>query len=167
MRGDSNRTAPSPLRNRSYWAAFLLGIATMAAIDEIVFHQILAWHHFYDNATPDIALVSDGLLHAGELLFFAFGFFLMLDARRRRTFWAAAAWTGFLVGLGMFQLWDGIIDHKLLRLHQIRYGVEVLPYDIAWNTAGGALLLAGIIWTIALTRRSNRTTARTEATAQR
>lgn len=110
-----------------------------------------------------------GLLNAGELLFFSFRFFLMLDARRRRTFWTAAAWAGFLVGLGLFQPWDGIADHKLLRLHQIRYRVEVLPYDIAWNTAGGILLLAGIIWTIARTRLGNRapTTARTEATAQR
>lgn len=153
MTSGASRAADTPWRNRSYWAAFLLGIATMAAIDEIVFHQILAWHHFYDNATPDIALLSDGLLHAAELFVFAFGFFLMLDARRRRTFWPAAAWAGFLVGLGLFQLWDGIIDHKVLRLHQIRYGVELLPYDIAWNTAGGLLLIAGIIWTILLARR--------------
>jgi len=151
----ANRTGESPLRNRSYWAAFLLGIATMAAIDEIVFHQILAWHHFYDNDTPAIALLSDGLLHAGELFVFVFGFFLMLDARRRRTFWPAAAWAAFLVGLGLFQLWDGIIDHKVLRLHQVRYGVELLPYDIAWNGAGAVLLLAGIVWTVILARRGN------------
>jgi uncharacterized membrane protein len=156
MTGTTNRPGRSPLRNRSFWAAFLLGIATMAAIDEIVFHQILAWHHFYDNATSDIALLSDGLLHAAELFVFVFGFFLMLDARRRSTFWPAAAWAGFLVGLGLFQLWDGIIDHKVLRLHQVRYGVEILPYDIAWNAAGGLLLLAGVVWTVVLTRRGNR-----------
>jgi uncharacterized membrane protein len=155
MKTALNRTGESPLRNRSYWAAFLLGIATMAAIDEIVFHQILAWHHFYDNAAGDIGLLSDGLLHAAELFMFVFGFFLMLDARRRRSFWPAAAWAAFLVGLGLFQLWDGVIDHKVLRLHQIRYGVELLPYDVAWNAAGGALLLTGIIWTVALARRGN------------
>lgn len=150
-----DRRAASPLRNRSYWAAFLLGVAAMAAVDEIVFHQILGWHHFYDNATPDIALVSDGLLHAAELFVFVFGFFLMLDARRRRTFWPAAGWAGFVLGLGLFQLWDGIIDHKVLRLHQIRYGVELLPYDIAWNVAGGVLTAVGIVWTIVLARRGH------------
>lgn len=144
----------SALRNKSYWAAFLLGIATMAAIDEIVFHQILAWHHFYDNATADIALLSDGLLHAAELFVFAAGFFLMLDARRREQFWAAAAWAGFLVGLGVFQLWDGLIDHKVLQLHQIRYGVDLLPYDIAWNVGGLVLLVAGIVMTVILARRT-------------
>ncbi|MEJ1154703.1 DUF2243 domain-containing protein [Microbacterium marmarense] len=153
MTSTPTRMARSPLRNRSYWAAFLLGIAAMAAIDEIVFHQILAWHHFYDNATADIALLSDGLLHAAELFIFVFGFFLMLDARRRLTFWPAAGWAGFLVGLGLFQLWDGVIDHKVLRLHQIRYEVDLLPYDVAWNVAGSLLLLAGIAWTIVLARR--------------
>lgn len=153
MNSTPNHIAESPLRNRSYWAGFLLGIATIAAIDEIVFHQILAWHHFYDTSTPDIALLSDGLLHAAELFVFVFGFFLMLDARRRRSFWPAAAWAAFLVGAGMFQLWDGIIDHKVLRLHQVRYGVELLPYDIAWNAAGGMILAAGITWTVFLARR--------------
>jgi len=137
----------------------------MSAIDEIVFHQILAWHHFYDRATPDIALVSDGVLHAAELFAFIAGFFLMLDARRRSSFWAAAAWAGFLVGLGLFQLWDGIVDHKLLRLHQIRYEVELLPYDIAWNAAGVLLLLAGLVWTTALARRGRRADSTAPAVA--
>jgi uncharacterized membrane protein len=154
MTSTGPRAGESVLRCKSYWAALLLGIATMAAVDEIVFHQILAWHHFYDNATPDIALLSDGLLHAAELFFFVAGFFLMLDARRRRTFRAAAGWAGFLVGLGSFQLWDGIIDHKLLRLHQIRYGVDILPYDIAWNAGGLLLLAAGVILTIRLNHRA-------------
>lgn len=93
----------------------------------------------------------------------------MIRTVRRLAVANRSYWAGFLVGLGLFQPWDGIADHKLLRLHQIRYRVEVLPYDIAWNTAGGILLLAGIIWTIARTRLGNRapTTARTETPAQR
>lgn len=39
---------------KSLTAAGLIGFGTMAAADEIVFHQILAWHHFYDRATPAI-----------------------------------------------------------------------------------------------------------------
>lgn len=138
---------------RTYWGGLLAGIAIMAAIDEIVFHQILGWHHFYDNATSEIALLSDGLLHAGELFMLVFGFFLILDARRRREFRPAATAAGFLVGLGFFQLWDGVIDHKVLRVHQIRYGVDILPYDIAWNAAGALLLLIGAVWSILLSRR--------------
>jgi uncharacterized membrane protein len=31
-----------------------------------------------------------------------------------------------------------------LRLHQIRYGVPILPYDLAWNFAGALLLGVGL-----------------------
>ena len=145
--------ARTVLRARAYWGGFLLGAAAMAAIDEIVFHQLLAWHHFYDRDTPAIGLVSDGLLHAAELFAAVFGFFLLLDARRRAGFRPPVAWAGFVVGAGVFQLWDGIVHHKLLRVHQVRYGVELLPYDIAWNVGGAVLLAAGVVLTVLAVRR--------------
>ena len=146
----------SAWRNRSFAAGFLLGMAAMAAVDEIVFHQLLQWHHFYDGATREIGIVSDGLLHATELFGFVAGVFLLLDARRRRSIWPAAAWAGFIVGLGTFQLWDGVVDHKILRLHQIRYGVDLLPYDLIWNLGAGALLATGLIMTAVIGRRARR-----------
>ena len=57
------------------WAAALIGIGVMAAVDEIIFHQILAWHHFYDRSTSDIALMTDGFLHAAEIIAIISGFF--------------------------------------------------------------------------------------------
>ncbi|GAA3739618.1 putative membrane protein [Spinactinospora alkalitolerans] len=128
---------------RSLAAAAVIGIGLMAAVDEIVFHQILAWHHFYDRSTPAVALLSDGLLHAGELIALVAGFFLFADLCRRRALHRRAAWAGLLLGLGCFQLFDGVIDHKVLRLHQVRYGVDLLPYDLAWNGAAVLLLVAG------------------------
>lgn len=115
----------------------------MAGIDEILFHQILAWHHFYDRATPEIALLSDGFLHAAELVGLVAGFFLFADLRRSHALASRWARAGFFYGLGAFQLFDGIIDHKFLRLHQIRYVDNLLAYDIAWNTGGVVLLLIG------------------------
>lgn len=151
-----SRTQESVLGNRSFWGAFLVGVGVAAGVDEIVFHQILAWHHFYDSSTPDIGLLSDGLLHAAELFAIVAGFFLLLDARRRLTFWTGAAWSGFFVGLGLFQLWDGIVNHKVLGLHQIRYGVDIAPYDISWNIAGLVLLAVGVILAVLLSRRGQR-----------
>lgn len=133
------------IRRRAFWAGVLLGVGTMAAIDEIVFHQILQWHHFFDRAGGDVGLVSDGLLHAAELLALGLGFFLMLDARRRDELSRPVALSGYLIGLGGFQLWDGVIDHKVLRVHQVRYGVDLLPYDIIWNGAGAILLASGVV----------------------
>ena len=130
---------------RSLWVCALIGAGLMAAVDEIVFHQLLAWHHFYDRSTTEVALLSDGLLHAGELVVLVAGFFLYADLRRRGSLAPRSGWAGFFLGLGGFQLWDGIVDHKLLRLHQVRYGVDLLPYDVAWNLTGLALLLVGLL----------------------
>ncbi len=121
----------------------LLGVAVMAAVDEIIFHQILGWHHFYDKATPAIGLISDGLLHAAELIALVAGLFMLLDLQRQRCLFRPAAWAGFFLGAGGFQLFDGIVNHKVLRLHQIRYDVPLLPYDAVWNLSAVALLLIG------------------------
>nr|WP_308409113.1 DUF2243 domain-containing protein [Streptomyces sp. AC558_RSS880] len=139
-RGDTGRPGP----RRSLLVCAVIGAAVMAAVDEIVFHQILHWHHFYDRSTSGAGLVSDGLLHTAELLALVAGFFLFADLRRRHALSPAHAWGGIFLGLGAFQVFDGVVDHKLLRLHQIRYGVDVTPYDWAWNLTGLALLLVGL-----------------------
>lgn len=130
---------------RSLTATLPLGIGLMAAIDEVIFHQILAWHHFFDWETPAFGLLSDGLLHSAELILFVLGFFMFADLRSRRKLNRTAAWAGFFLGMGAFQLFDGIVDHKLLRIHQIRYVDNVLLYDLIWNAAGLLVLLAGFI----------------------
>lgn len=69
------------------------------------------------------------------------GFFLYADLRRRHALAPRWARAGFFLGASAFQLLDGIVDHKLLRLHQVRHDVDLLPYDLAWNAAGFALLI--------------------------
>ena len=131
----------------SLTATSLLGIGLMAAIDEIVFHQILAWHHFLDRSTPAISLMSDGLLHSAELLMLAAGFYLFVRLSRDQAVSRWHAWAGLLFGAGGFQLFDGIVDHKVLRLHQVRYVDNLWPYDLAWNGFGVLLLAVGFfIW---------------------
>lgn len=142
---------------RSVSSALLIGIGLMAAVDEIIFHQLLAWHHFYDRATPAFALFSDGLLHSLELIALVAGFFLLSELRARHTLVPKSAWAGLFLGAGGFQLFDGIIDHKLLRLHQIRYVDNLLVYDIVWNLAGLVLLIIGAM----LLRRSRAVLRRT------
>ena len=138
----SSRIFASP---QSAKAGALIGVGVMAAVDEIIFHQVLAWHHFYDRSTTEIGLLTDGLLHSAELIAIVAGFFWLLDLNRNKQLVAQNGWTGFFLGLGGFQLFDGIIDHKVLRLHQIRYVENILPYDLAWNGAALALLAIGLI----------------------
>lgn len=132
-------------RRQYFWSTILIGIGSMAAVDEIVFHQVLAWHHFYDRSTTDIGLLTDGLLHAAELVAIVAGFFLFADARSRGISAPRLAWGGFLLGAGGFQVFDGVVDHKILRLHQIRYDVDILPYDVTWIGFGLILLVAGAL----------------------
>jgi uncharacterized membrane protein len=140
---------------RSLAVCALVGAAAMAAVDEIVFHQILAWHHFYDPSSLSIGLLSDGLLHTAELIGLVAGFVLFADLRRRDVLSTPHAWAGLFLGMGGFQLFDGIVDHKLLRIHQIRYGVDILPYDLAWNGAALVLLAIGVILAVRATRRAS------------
>ncbi|SFC35816.1 Uncharacterized membrane protein [Parapedobacter composti] len=121
----------------------LLGIGIMAAVDEIIFHQLLAWHHFYDQSTTDVGLMADGLLHAAELLAITAGFFMLLHLSRAGKLSKHHSVAGFFLGAGGFQLFDGLVNHKVLRLHQIRYVDNILPYDLAWNAAALALLAVG------------------------
>lgn len=141
---------------RSLWFAALAGIGVMAGIDEIVFHQLLQWHHFFDHATPGIGILSDGLLHAAELLAIVIGTFLLIDLAQRRLLATRWAWAGVFLGMGVFQLFDGIVSHKILRIHQIRYGVDLLVYDLIWNLSALGLLLIGM----GLVRRARRSERR-------
>ncbi|GGK42121.1 membrane protein [Pilimelia terevasa] len=147
MRIDGQHPLPRPVPDlrRSLLAAAVIGAAVTAAVDEIVFHQVLGWHHFYDRATSTVGLLSDGLLHSAELVALVGGFFWFADLRRRGAWHRRAGWGGLLLGAGGFQLFDGVVDHKVLRLHQIRYGVHLLPYDLVWNAAGLLLLLGGAL----------------------
>ena len=131
----------------------LVGFAIMAAVDEIVFHQILAWHHFYDRSTPRVSLLTDGLLHTFELVGLVAGFVLFADLRRRQVLSTSHAWAGLVLGLGGFQLFDSLVDHKLLRIHQIRYDVDTLPYDLAWTGAAVVLLAIGAVLAVRANRR--------------
>ncbi|OAB43297.1 DUF2243 domain-containing protein [Paenibacillus antarcticus] len=142
---------PADRRNysaRNLWSGILFGFGVIAFIDEVVFHQLLHWHHFYDKSTSDIGLVSDGLFHAFSFFATIGSSFMLSDLRRRDAFWLRRWIGGILLGSGIFQLYDGIIQHKLMRLHQIRYNVDISLYDWVWNLAALALLISGVVITL-------------------
>lgn len=144
----------SPRPDRRLAASGLLsGVGLMGSVDEIVFHQLLGWHSLYDGAGETAALVSDGLLHAATLAAVVAGLVLLAGLRRRGAFDARRWWALLLLGAGAFQLWDGVVDHKVLRLHQIRYGVDTTGYDLAWNASAVVLLAAGAVLLVRARRR--------------
>ncbi|MVO98327.1 DUF2243 domain-containing protein [Paenibacillus lutrae] len=130
---------------RNLGSGFLFGLGLVGFIDETVFHQLLHWHHFYDKSTSDIGLVSDGFFHAFSWFATIGALFMFADLRRRNALMPTRWWGGVLLGGGIFQLYDGTIQHKLMRLHQIRYVDNVIAYDIVWNVTAIAMILAGIV----------------------
>src|SRR3712207_466232 len=118
-------SAPPVPGRRLAASGLLFGAGLMGSVDEIVFHQLLAWHSFYDRAGGTAGLVSDGLLHAATLSAVVAGLALLADLRRRGALDVRRWWALVLLGAGAFQLFDGVVDHKLLRVHQVRYGVEI------------------------------------------
>ncbi|MEV6621775.1 DUF2243 domain-containing protein [Amycolatopsis sp. NPDC051106] len=131
-------------RARSGWAGAAIGVGVAAFADETVFHQLLHWHHFYDRSTTDAGLVSDGLFHAFGWVALVLGFVVVADLRRGDRLSGRATAGGILAAAGAFQLYDGTIQHKLLGLHQIRYDVDLAPYDWTWNVVAVVLLAAGV-----------------------
>ncbi|MCT8138029.1 DUF2243 domain-containing protein [Anaerobacillus sp. CMMVII] len=140
MTTDTNRYEYS---TRNLWSGILFGLGLVAFVDETIFHQLLHWHHFYDKSTTSIGLVSDGLFHAFSWFATIGGLFLFADLKRRNGVWLKRWWGGVLLGAGVFQLYDGTIQHKIMRIHQIRYVENVVVYDIVWNIIAVAMVVAG------------------------
>ena len=42
----------------------------------------------------------------------------------------------------------------LFRSHQIRYGVDLLPYDLTWNVVAAVLVVGGAVLTVRSPRTS-------------
>ena len=146
----ASRTTPQrpenhPLLARSAWSGVLIGVSIAAFVDETVFHQLLHWHHFYDLSTPGVGLVSDGLFHAFGWFAVVIGLFMVADLRHRAGLAGRALAGGILTGTGAFQLYDGTVQHKLMKLHQIRYHVDLTPYDLTWNILAVAFLAIGVL----------------------
>ncbi|MGP4074303.1 DUF2243 domain-containing protein [Halobacillus sp. K22] len=152
----SNRENKQKYSARNVGAGILFGIGVAAFIDETVFHQLLHWHHFYDKSTTNAGLVSDGFFHAFSWFATVAALFLVADLRRRHAFWPFRWWGAVLLGAGGFQLYDGTIQHKLLRIHQIRYVENLWLYDLVWNGTAILMIIAGGVF-FYKTRKGNGT----------
>lgn len=133
-------------------AGIVLGLGLGGFVDGIVLHQILQWHHMLTSAgyPPDsvrnlqINTLADGLFHAATWVLTFVGLLMLWGARQ-----AGAAWTrqtvigAMLMGWGIFNLVEGIVDHQLLGIHHVRPGPNQLFWDLAFLAFGALLLLAG------------------------
>ena len=129
-----------------FWPGVLVGIGIAGTLDEVVLHQLLRWHHFYDRSTASVGLISDGLFHIFSTALLVIGVIQLVERRRTTPDPPRIALAGILLGAGGFNLYDGTIQHKLLGLHQVRAGApDNLPYDVAFLSVAAAVALAGAL----------------------
>ena len=145
-------------------AAILLGIGLGGFFDGIVLHQILQWHHMVSTPSPPTSLenlelntLGDGLFHAATWLVTVAGvFFLMAsNGARHEEGGTPTLIGGILVGWGLFNTVEGVVDHHLLNLHHVRPGPDEFVYDVGFLVGGALMLLLGVV----LVRRWDRSEA--------
>ena len=143
-------------------AGILLGAGLGGFVDGIVLHQILQWHNMLSGQLPPDTLVRakvnmywDGLFHAAVWVLTAVGLALLWAATGRADVPHSGRTLvgGLLLGWGLFNVIEGIIDHEILGLHHVyEYTPNHLPADLGFLAFGLLLLLAG--W--ALVRAGHR-----------
>jgi uncharacterized membrane protein len=150
--------AEERLGRRFTTAGILLGLGLGGFADGIVLHQLLQWHHMLTDygthssfpATTVRSLEDntlwDGLFHAGTWVLVVVGMFMLwrtVSAGHRVT------WRGLvgllLVGWGIFNLVEGLVDHHILTIHHVRDDVaDPLWWDLGFLALGAFLVLAGL-----------------------
>jgi uncharacterized membrane protein len=137
-------------------AGILFGLGLGGFFDGIVLHQILQWHHMLSSAgyPPDsvnnlkVDTLWDGLFHATTYLFVLIGLVILWRAAHRtHVLWSGRLLSGtVLMGFGIFNLVEGIVDHHILRIHHVNETVPVsqwIYWDIGFLAWGAAMLVGG------------------------
>jgi uncharacterized membrane protein len=137
-------------------AGILFGVGLGGFFDGIVFHQLLQWHHMVTSAgypadsVPNLELntLLDGLFHTLTYLCVAAGLVILWrKANRPHGRWAGRTLAGsLLVGFGLFNVVEGIVDHHLLGLHHVNETVareQWIFWDFGFLAWGAAMLVAG------------------------
>lgn len=170
-RRNEDRQGEKSILRSAFITGILLGIGIAAFLDETILHQLLQWHTFYWYTDQHGRLLSDGLFHLFSTLLLLWGAWRLW---RDRAAWTQlqrnAIFAALLIGAGGFNLYDGIVQHVILRFHivnelvcsspasqqQTFLGICMndIPYEIVFDLIALIVLSAGIVWWQRLRRMS-------------
>jgi uncharacterized membrane protein len=137
-------------------ASLAIGIGMGGFVDGILFHQILQFHNMLSARIPNtdyvgakVNMVWDGVFHAGVWAITAAGILLLWRAGRtaQADLSGRLLAGGALIGWGLFNLVEGVIDHHLLQLHHVYEPLGLSMWDYAFLLWGAAMVLGG--WALA------------------
>ncbi len=148
----------------------VLGVGLGGFADGILLHQILQWHHMLSSSdTANINIGSwpvttvhglqmntlwDGFFHTITWLAVLMGLGILysrITGSRGRIWTSRVLWGWVLVGWGLFNVVEGLIDHHLLGIHHVISGQYQMLADILFLVFGALLVIGG--W---LLQRSGR-----------
>jgi uncharacterized membrane protein len=133
----------------------VFGVGFGALIDVFVFHLIFQTHHLlsgiYDPLTYDglrTNVMFDGLFSVLMLGVMSLGAAMLWRTANRATRPLSSLVVGgsVLVGMGVFNVFDGVVNHYLLDLHNVVHGTEA--YNPHWLVVSFLMLGAGlaVLW---------------------
>lgn len=139
----------------------ILGIGLGGFADGILLHQVLQWHHMLSSSdTANINIGSypittvhglqmntlwDGLFHTFTWLAVLIGLGILysrITGSRGRMWASRVLWGWMLLGWGLFNVVEGLVDHQILGIHHVISGEYQALADILFLLFG-ALLIAG------------------------
>lgn len=142
----------------------LLGLGLGGFVDGIVLHEILQWHHILSSvpehptdtvAGLEVNVLADGFFHVLTWLLVMAGTTMTVVAWRQGRL--APTWPFhvglLLLGWGIFNVVEGVVDHQILQIHHVRDDLGGPPaWDLGFLAFGILLIVGG--W--ALYRRGAR-----------
>ncbi|USX20798.1 DUF2243 domain-containing protein [Oxalobacteraceae bacterium OTU3REALA1] len=131
------------------------GLGLGGFFDGIVLHQLLQWHHMVSSRYPTDTVDNlrfntlwDGIFHSATYVFVALGlYYFWKIAHVRHVYWSGKLLAGtLLLGWGLFNVVEGLINHQLLGIHHVNETVpesERIYYDVGFLVWGAAMLAIG------------------------
>jgi uncharacterized membrane protein len=150
---------PLPREGRSFptGSGIFFGLGLGGFFDGIVLHQVLQWHHMLSSWYPiqdvpslELNTLWDGIFHSTTYVFVVIGLFLLWrTAHRRHLLWSNKLLVGtVLIGWGVFNVVEGIIDHEVLGLHHVNEVVaqsQRIYWDMGFLIWGAAMFIIGMV----------------------
>ncbi len=130
-----------------------MGIGMGGFVDGILFHQIFQIHNMLSAKLPPNTLVNaktnmvwDGLFHALTWVATAISIGMLWNAvKRKDVSLSGNTFFGSLVlGWGIFNVGEGIIDHHILGIHHVVELQGLSMYDYLFLASGVLFILIGL-----------------------
>ena len=136
-------------------AGLVLGMGFGGFADGIILHQILGWHHLvcYSAHCQPVSIAQlqhentqDGYFHLGLWVVSLVGMAMLFSAARHAGLrWTARVLLGaMLMGCGLFNFFEGLINHQILAIHHVLPGnPHQFLFDLLWLANGVLFFLVG------------------------